>query len=90
MRREIYVLQVNGHAIALVVFDHACRLGLEGIVSKRRDAPYRSGRSGTWLKVKNREHPATDGMQLRPMRRWVNARSPSRPKRHPKAQSPSS
>jgi len=40
------------------VFDHACRLGFEGIVSKRRDAPYRSGRSGTWLKVKNREHPA--------------------------------
>ena len=40
------------------VFDHACRLGLEGIVSKRRDAPYRSGRSGTWLKVKNREHRA--------------------------------
>src|SRR5215831_20595366 len=37
---------------------HACRLGFEGIVSKRRDAPYRSGRSGTWLKVKNREHPA--------------------------------
>ena len=25
------------------VFDHACRLGLEGIVSKRIDAPYRSG-----------------------------------------------
>jgi hypothetical protein len=31
-------------------FEHACKLGLEGIVSKRRDAPYRSGRSGTWLK----------------------------------------
>src|SRR5205823_13378548 len=27
------------------VFDHACRLGLEGIVSKRLDAPYRSGPS---------------------------------------------
>jgi len=40
------------------LFDHACRLGFERIVSKRRDAPYRSGRSGTWLKVKNREHPA--------------------------------
>jgi hypothetical protein len=25
------------------VFDHVCRLGLEGIVSKRTDAPYRSG-----------------------------------------------
>jgi bifunctional non-homologous end joining protein LigD len=35
------------------VFDHACALGLEGIVSKRRDARYRSGRSLTWLKIKN-------------------------------------
>jgi len=34
------------------VFDHACRLGLEGIVSKRIDAPDRSGRSKTWLKIK--------------------------------------
>jgi bifunctional non-homologous end joining protein LigD len=33
--------------------DHACRLGLEGIVSKRLDAPYRSGPSKTWLKSKN-------------------------------------
>ncbi len=31
---------------------HACRLGLEGIISKRRDAPYRSGRNDNWLKVK--------------------------------------
>jgi ATP-dependent DNA ligase len=29
------------------VFDHACKLGLEGIVSKRRDSIYRSGRSRT-------------------------------------------
>jgi len=28
------------------VFDHACRMGLEGIVSKRMDAPYRSGVEG--------------------------------------------
>jgi bifunctional non-homologous end joining protein LigD len=27
------------------VFAHACKLGLEGIVSKRKDSPYRSGRS---------------------------------------------
>jgi bifunctional non-homologous end joining protein LigD len=40
------------------VFRHACKLGLEGIVSKRRDAPYRSGRSKAWLKVKNPESPA--------------------------------
>ena len=31
---------------------HACQMQLEGILSKRRDAPYRSGRSGDWLKTK--------------------------------------
>jgi len=33
-------------------FAHACRLGLEGVVSKRRDAPYRGARSADWLKTK--------------------------------------
>ena len=33
-------------------FENACRLGLEGIISKRRDAPYAAGRGGSWLKVK--------------------------------------
>ncbi|WP_336802089.1 DNA ligase D [Kaistia sp. MMO-174] len=35
-----------------VVFRHASRLGLEGIVSKVLDSPYRSGRGKSWLKVK--------------------------------------
>jgi bifunctional non-homologous end joining protein LigD len=35
------------------VFRHACKLGLEGIVSKRKDSAYRSGRSPDWLKMKN-------------------------------------
>jgi len=35
-----------------VVLKHACRLGLEGIVSKLASAPYRSGRSKAWLKSK--------------------------------------
>ncbi|KFC72769.1 DNA ligase D precursor [Bosea sp. LC85] len=30
----------------------ACKLGLEGIIAKRLDAPYRSGRGGEWLKIK--------------------------------------
>jgi bifunctional non-homologous end joining protein LigD len=34
------------------ILDHACRLGLEGIVSKRRDLPYAPGRSDAWLKIK--------------------------------------
>jgi bifunctional non-homologous end joining protein LigD len=32
---------------------HACKFGLEGIVSKRKDSPYRSGRAPDWLKMKN-------------------------------------
>jgi bifunctional non-homologous end joining protein LigD len=40
------------------VFAHACRMGLEGIVSKRLGSPYRSGRSKDWLKFKNLEAPA--------------------------------
>jgi bifunctional non-homologous end joining protein LigD len=35
------------------VFAHACKLRLEGIVSKRKDSAYRSGRSPDWLKMKN-------------------------------------
>jgi len=34
------------------VFRQACGLGLEGIIAKRADAPYRSGRTRDWLKVK--------------------------------------
>jgi bifunctional non-homologous end joining protein LigD len=41
-----------------IVFRHACKLGLEGIVSKRRDSAYRSGRSPDWLKMKNSDAPA--------------------------------
>jgi ATP-dependent DNA ligase len=40
------------------VFHHACTMGLEGIVAKRRDRPYRSGRSPDWIKVKNPDAPA--------------------------------
>ena len=41
-----------------VIFKHACKLGLEGIVSKRRDLPYQSGRSKSWIKIKNPKSPA--------------------------------
>jgi bifunctional non-homologous end joining protein LigD len=36
-----------------IVLRHACKMGCEGIVSKRKDSPYRSGRSPDWLKLKN-------------------------------------
>jgi bifunctional non-homologous end joining protein LigD len=35
------------------MFEHASRLGLEGIVSKRKDQPYRAGRGNHWLKTKS-------------------------------------
>ena len=41
-----------------LVFEHACLLGCEGIVSKRKHSRYRSGRSRDWLKVKNPNAPA--------------------------------
>src|SRR5215475_8003923 len=42
------------------LFVAACRMGLEGLVSKHRDRPYRAGRSKHWIKVKNRKHPAME------------------------------
>ena len=41
-----------------ILFTHACKLGCEGIVSKRLGTPYRSGRSPHWVKVKNPNAPA--------------------------------
>jgi ATP-dependent DNA ligase len=45
------ILARAGDGIRL--FKHACKLGLEGIVSKWKDSRYRSGRSPDWLKMKN-------------------------------------
>jgi bifunctional non-homologous end joining protein LigD len=42
----------------VTVFQHACRMGLEGIVAKRVDSRYRSGRSPDWVKIKNPNAPA--------------------------------
>jgi bifunctional non-homologous end joining protein LigD len=50
-----------------LVFDHACRMGLEGIVSKRLDAPYRSGPSKVWLKSKN---PLSEAVRREPEEDW--------------------
>ncbi len=41
-----------------IVFREACKLGCEGIVSKRVGSLYRSGRSPHWVKVKNPKAPA--------------------------------
>jgi bifunctional non-homologous end joining protein LigD len=41
------------HDDGAVVFRHACKMGLEGIASKRKASAYRSGPSRDWLKCKN-------------------------------------
>jgi bifunctional non-homologous end joining protein LigD len=69
-RREALASVVGKPGGGIVVSDHmvgsdgaaiytaACRIGLEGIVCKRVDRPYRSGRSRDWVKIKNPDAPA--------------------------------
>jgi bifunctional non-homologous end joining protein LigD len=60
LRRAGSGVQLNEHleAEGPLVFEHACRMGLEGIVSKRIGSRYQSGRSRDWVKAKNPEAPA--------------------------------
>jgi ATP-dependent DNA ligase len=53
-------LALNEHYVGNgeIVYQQACKLGCEGIVSKRLGSLYRSGRSKQWLKVKNPAAPA--------------------------------
>lgn len=56
-RRGIqYVARTEGDGGEL--FEAVCKLGLEGIVSKKLIAPYRSDPSRTWVKIKNPKAPA--------------------------------
>jgi bifunctional non-homologous end joining protein LigD len=50
-----------------VVFAHACRLGAEGIVSKKIDSSYQSGPHPAWVKVKN---PVAIALQRQRAERW--------------------
>jgi ATP-dependent DNA ligase len=54
----IFVAPFEQGEIGPDLFRKACEFGLEGLVSKRRDRPYRVGPSPYWVKVKNRAHPA--------------------------------
>ena len=54
VRLSEHIAHPNGAS----VFHHACKLGAEGIVSKRLGSRYRSGRSPDWLKFKNPAVPA--------------------------------
>ena len=56
----IFVARFEQGEIGPDLFRAACNMGLEGLVSKRRDRPYRAGRSPDWVKVKNRTHPAME------------------------------
>jgi bifunctional non-homologous end joining protein LigD len=58
------------HANGVHVFEHACRMGLEGTVSKRKGSPYRSGRSLDWLKAKNPNAPAVTRLAEEDWGRW--------------------
>ena len=52
-----YVAHLQSNAEAVLA--SACKMGLEGIVSKKLDAPYTSGRSDRWLKAKCRAGPGS-------------------------------
>jgi bifunctional non-homologous end joining protein LigD len=54
----IFLSEFEQGGIGPDLFRHACLMGLEGLVSKLKDRPYRPGRSPNWVKVKNRRHPA--------------------------------
>jgi bifunctional non-homologous end joining protein LigD len=62
-------LRLNEHieADGPTVFAHACQMGLEGIVSKRKTSTYRSGRSPDWLKSKN---PACEAVRREAEEDW--------------------
>ncbi|WP_024513505.1 hypothetical protein [Bradyrhizobium sp. ARR65] len=54
----IFVRPFEQGEIGSELFRASCRMGLEGLVSKRRDRLYQAARSKHWVKVKNRTHPA--------------------------------
>lgn len=62
-------LRLNEHieADGPTVLAHACRMGLEGIVSKRKNSTYRSGPSRDWLKSKN---PACEAVRREAEEDW--------------------
>ena len=53
------------------VFAHACKMGLEDIVSKRKDSAYRCGRSRDWLKMRN---PACAAVTREAEEDWAKGR----------------
>ena len=64
LRKSRHGVRLNEHLAhdcgLTVHFQHACKMGLEGIVSKRLGSRYRSGQKPDWLKFKNPEAPAVE------------------------------
>ena len=61
-------IQFNEHLEddGATIFAHACQLGCEGIVSKDRSRPYRSGPCKTWIKVKTQRRRACADSRIAP------------------------
>jgi bifunctional non-homologous end joining protein LigD len=65
-RKRILAKLIGRRSLGIVLSEHTdedifrgvCKMGLEGVVSKKLSAPYRSGRSTDWLKIKNPDGPA--------------------------------
>jgi bifunctional non-homologous end joining protein LigD len=58
-RREgIFAAEFELGDIGPGLFEAACRMGLEGLVSKHKDRTYKAGRCDHWIKIKNPEHPS--------------------------------
>jgi ATP-dependent DNA ligase len=66
-RHGVRLNQHLEHPDGELVFAHACKMGLEGIVSKRLGSRYRSGRSPDWLKFKN---PACEAVRREAEEHW--------------------
>jgi hypothetical protein len=69
LKRAAPRLRLNEHieADGPTVFAHACKMGLDGIVSKRMDSRYRSSRSADWLQSKD---PACAAVRGEPEEDW--------------------
>jgi len=62
-RDGIFAAEFEHGEIGQGLFGAACRLGLEGLVSKHKARAYKAGRCDHWLKTKNPHHPAMTRMK---------------------------
>jgi bifunctional non-homologous end joining protein LigD len=61
----IFIAPFEEGEIGPDLFRAACNISLEGLVSKRRDRPYRGRRSPYWVKVRNPKSPAMNRSDIR-------------------------